>query len=779
MRKSVYLAWLGLGLALASAGAAAQTVTGSGTAGKVPVFTGTSTIGNSPNITAQQIGPIYQVDQFSGATLAEKWNACNNALYAAGGGTCDARNMAGYQSPDAQMFVGSAATISVSSFTGSSGTLTFTTATQNPQFVAGNSVTLSGFASPNIGLNGQSITVLSAGLSSTSFEAVVTGSSYSSGTGAVSVGQNLSNGVTFILPTAGFWIWNLNNSASCGIRQTFGSTLIGFNTGADSQLVLETAGSSTNMDSLYCTDSGASIGNAMFIRAEGFTASNSAGTLANGVFHIQNLVDEASFSYMAGNNRTGDVWDIDGACCGDSFDHISGGISGTTQGGYPLNIASATTGPVKFTNSTFNGAPLGKNNIFIASGAGNVTFDNVYAEKYISNTNPMVEVSSGTGNISFNNTILTPSGSPVGQIGFENDSAFGPFAVTNSYVNQLFGEVTSINDVGASRVWSPPGGAISSYSSYYGTTGYSSNFHSQETSNGFNLYTPNSVSVPAYVQAVSFTPATTGWYTLLNCGQYVHCEGEADISVTNNAGLQTNLSVDFAAVSDGTPPVSVRLNDQRGTGIIDQVASYTPGGGACGGACGYLAIHVSSVGSPYTFAITSFTGASGTLTFTTAAQGLATGYSVPLSGFTGVNTGLNGQTVTVLSTGLNSTTFEAVVTGGGYSSGSGLGGDLPAISVAFRGQDIGLSGIVAVPVSSSAPSGTICNVNLGSLPSGTSFASCNNISASTVSLGSSGTAPAVGTPTVGQAACIKAAGPPVVIGYCSSVVSSGGACTCN
>jgi hypothetical protein len=43
------------------------------------------------------------------------------------------------------------------------------------------------------------------------------------------------------------------------------------------------------------------------------------------------------------------------------------------------------------------------------------------------------------------------------------------------------------------------------------------------------------------------------------------------------------------------------------------------------------------------------------------------------------------------------------------------------------------------------------------------------------------TAPTVtaGSPTVGQAACIKAAGPPVVIGYCSTVVSALGACTCN
>ena len=42
-----------------------------------------------------------------------------------------------------------------------------------------------------------------------------------------------------------------------------------------------------------------------------------------------------------------------------------------------------------------------------------------------------------------------------------------------------------------------------------------------------------------------------------------------------------------------------------------------------------------------------------------------------------------------------------------------------------------------------------------------------------------GTVPVANFPTVGQAACIKSAGPPMVIGYCSTVVGSGGACTCN
>ncbi len=43
----------------------------------------------------------------------------------------------------------------------------------------------------------------------------------------------------------------------------------------------------------------------------------------------------------------------------------------------------------------------------------------------------------------------------------------------------------------------------------------------------------------------------------------------------------------------------------------------------------------------------------------------------------------------------------------------------------------------------------------------------------------SDTVPVVAAPTVGNTACIKSAGPPVVIGYCSTVVNSSGACTCN
>jgi hypothetical protein len=83
---------------------------------------------------------------------------------------------------------------------------------------------------------------------------------------------------------------------------------------------------------------------------------------------------------------------------------------------------------------------------------------------------------------------------------------------------------------------------------------------------------------------------------------------------------------------------------------------------------------VGCVSTPVGITITSFTGTSGTLTFTNSGNNhLSTGETVVLGTFTSPNTALNGQLVTVLSTGLSTTAFEAAVTGSGYSSGAGGG----------------------------------------------------------------------------------------------------------
>ena len=73
--------------------------------------------------------------------------------------------------------------------------------------------------------------------------------------------------------------------------------------------------------------------------------------------------------------------------------------------------------------------------------------------------------------------------------------------------------------------------------------------------------------------------------------------------------------------------------------------------------------------------VTSFSGTSGTITFTNSGtNGLIAGQTIAMGGFTGPNVNLNvpnGPTLVVFSAGLSNTTFEATVTGSGYSSGTG------------------------------------------------------------------------------------------------------------
>ena len=118
----------------------------------------------------------------------------------------------------------------------------------------------------------------------------------------------------------------------------------------------------------------------------------------------------------------------------------------------------------------------------------------------------------------------------------------------------------------------------------------------------------------------------------------------------------------------------------------------------------------------------------------------------------------NGAVTTLTQTGTNFT-----LTGGPTA--------LDAVSVGGSQNLTGVQGTAGTAIA--AASGTFTNGNLRStnatgdeVDSGITTAHINAL-------------PTVGTPIVGQAACVKAAGPPVVIGFCSTVVSSSGACTCN
>jgi hypothetical protein len=139
--------------------------------------------------------------------------------------------------------------------------------------------------------------------------------------------------VALLLPVAALWEFNITNGTSCGIKQFSNNSLVGESTtGGAIRMILAPYNSSTNMDSLYCTDpspTGAGGGN--YVRALGFAAfasygGTATGTFANGAVHVQKMFDESSFSYiMAGGSAASPYgWQIDDTCCGDSFDHVQG-----------------------------------------------------------------------------------------------------------------------------------------------------------------------------------------------------------------------------------------------------------------------------------------------------------------------------------------------------------------------------------------------------------------------------------------------------------------------
>jgi hypothetical protein len=138
--------------------------------------------------------------------------------------------------------------------------------------------------------------------------------------------------VTLLLPVAGLWEFNITNGTSCGIKQFSNNSLVGESTtGGAVRMILAPYNSSTNMDSLYCTDPAPTGSGGNYVRARGFAAFESygatgTGTFANGAVHVQHMFDESSFSYIvAGGTASSPYgWQVDDTCCGDSFDHVQG-----------------------------------------------------------------------------------------------------------------------------------------------------------------------------------------------------------------------------------------------------------------------------------------------------------------------------------------------------------------------------------------------------------------------------------------------------------------------
>jgi hypothetical protein len=155
----------------------------------------------------------------------------------------------------------------------------------------------------------------------------------------------------------------------------------------------------------------------------------------------------------------------------------------------------------------------------------------------------------------------------------------------------------------------------------------------------------------------------------------------------------------------GNGYISAVSNDFSAANLIESIAP-------AGGYVLYSADHMGTLGST-SISVTSFTGTSGTLTFQ-AVNAFTAGNTITFGGFAGSNTGLNGQTVTVLSTGLSGSQFEATVSGVGYSSGRGQIVDPPPYILggltwqggATAGSHAYNGGDVITPLDSNAPNCT-------------------------------------------------------------------------
>jgi hypothetical protein len=236
-------------------------------------------------------------------------------------------------------------------------------------------------------------------------------------------------GVTLLLPDTAVWQWHTYNSATCGIHQYSGTALIGHQPGGGGSNMVLVATQGASMDSLYCTDSSTS-----YVRAEGFSVFNHAAgnTFANGVVHIQNVVDESSFTRIFAGNYYGDSWHVTSACCGTRFENIqgisNGGISNGAQGGVPLTLGPDKVDGVGFYDSTFNDPGVGLPNIHFL-GAGYLTnvfgvdFFNAYMEGngLVDSTTSMVIIDPYVGPIHFHGGVAkTELAQPNTKAIFEN-----------------------------------------------------------------------------------------------------------------------------------------------------------------------------------------------------------------------------------------------------------------------------------------------------------------------------------------------------------------------
>ncbi len=311
------------------------------------LVTGTVTAANTVaygSVVGAKMGPVFQCDQFSGADVSFKANACNAAAIAAGGGTIDLRtllagNTTGSREIEIDTPAGNQALIGVTALLPTTGTYTTTmvggpatSATVYPNmggsgYVTGDLVypVETGFAYTGVAA-GAVFSVTASGGTVTALTLVSGGSGYLTSKYVTTTTNHAGTGLAMNLA-----------AADCGMRLNGRAVIQGGSVGAGAasfQIVPASGHAGFQMDSAFCTDQ-----NGGYVRQEGgLKAANPTGntSFVYGAAHIRNVVDQSSFNLLETSSQSDDGALIDGACCGANFFSLHADAG--TAGGYPVII---------------------------------------------------------------------------------------------------------------------------------------------------------------------------------------------------------------------------------------------------------------------------------------------------------------------------------------------------------------------------------------------------------------------------------------------------------
>ncbi len=161
-------------------------------------------------------------------------------------------------------------------------------------------------------------------------------------TSEIDVGTPAGYPLTLLVPNMGVWIFSINNSGACGIKQFTHSSIVGTAAAGSGSFSL-IAASSSSMYSLFCTDPSPTSGGS-YISTSGVSAGNpNHATMTGALITFQHLFDSSQTDRIMAYNFFGIGIQFTDFCCGAIFKNtVSDGYANT--GAAPVLIGGGTTG---------------------------------------------------------------------------------------------------------------------------------------------------------------------------------------------------------------------------------------------------------------------------------------------------------------------------------------------------------------------------------------------------------------------------------------------------